>query len=243
MWKAAREGDVDAVERLLAQAPELLDAKVLGLTPLIWAAVGGHLGLVRWLVDHGAGIHETCGGDATALYYACGRGRSSLVRLLLDEGADPTVAAERTSTPLMIASLGGHLETVRVLLGHLEVKTTINRCCDDGKTALWLACSRCHGGVVKALLESGANPTIADSRGITPIAIANQECDLDAALAEGCRECVAALEVISTSPASAFHPTAEASVLSWRGGRRPSGPTRCGRPDKWPTSRGPTRWR
>jgi hypothetical protein len=32
-------------------------------------------------------------------------------------------------------------------------------------------------------------------------------------------------------------------VVSGNGGRRPSGPTCCGRPARWPTSRGAEQWR
>jgi ankyrin repeat protein len=49
-----------------------------------------------------------------------------VVRLLLERGADPTIATRWGSTPLMIASFGGHLEVVRLLLGHPSAKATIN---------------------------------------------------------------------------------------------------------------------
>jgi hypothetical protein len=46
------------VERLVAGEPGLLDATGggLGLTPLIWAAQEGHVGVVRLLLDKGAAI-------------------------------------------------------------------------------------------------------------------------------------------------------------------------------------------
>jgi hypothetical protein len=86
---------------------------------------------------------------------------------------------------------------VRVLLGHPSAKANINRRDDVGKTALWEACRMGRGGVVRALLGSGADPTIASNDGTTPLAIAKQDPDdVDAGIsAEGRRECVAALEV------------------------------------------------
>jgi hypothetical protein len=59
---------------------------------------------------------------------------------------------------------------------------------------------------VQALLESGADPTIADNDGTTPMAIAKQDPDDDdiecGASAEGRRECVAALKVSFCPPLS-----------------------------------------
>jgi ankyrin repeat protein len=87
-----------------------------------------------------------------------------------------------------------------VLLGHHRAKSAINNRDDEGKTALWCACYWGHGGVARALLPSGADPTIAArSDGTTPMAIAKQEPHRGDISAEGRRECVAELEVSSLS--------------------------------------------
>jgi ankyrin repeat protein len=120
-----------------------------------------------------------------------------VVKLLLERGADPVIATRTGWTPLMEASSQGHLEVVRVLLGHPSAKATINHHRDDyGRTALWWACFNGRGEVVRELLENGADPTIASNAGITPVTIAKGDPD-DARRDEGRRECVAALEVRS----------------------------------------------
>jgi uncharacterized protein len=92
----------------------------------------------------------------SALWSACSGGRTHVVRLLLEGGADPTITDDDDGwTPLIVASAGGHSEVVRVLLGHPSGKATINRR-SGGKTALYHACFTGRGGVVRALLESGA---------------------------------------------------------------------------------------
>jgi ankyrin repeat protein len=58
-----------------------------------------------------------------------------------------------------------------------------------------LACFRGLEGVVKALLESGADVTIANNLGMTPMAIAKQFAPHPSASAGGRRKCVAALKV------------------------------------------------
>jgi hypothetical protein len=88
---------------------------------------------------------------------------------------------------------------VRLLLGHrwAIAKATINQGNQAGRTALCCACYRGRGGVVRALLESGADPTIPTNNGSTPMAIAKWDPpdDDDDISAEGRRECVAELEV------------------------------------------------
>jgi hypothetical protein len=58
IWDAARRGDLAEVKRVLGQHPGLLDAGVGGMTLLMFASVGGHVDVVRWLVDKGAGLNE-----------------------------------------------------------------------------------------------------------------------------------------------------------------------------------------
>jgi hypothetical protein len=89
---------------------------------------------------------------------------------------------------------------VRLLLDHPVARTTINQRDHDGETELWEACCTGRGGVVRALLESGADPTIADNGGTTPMALAKDTTEttttwLYGVTFEARRECVAALEV------------------------------------------------
>jgi hypothetical protein len=155
---------------------------------------------VRRLLDQGAATNQRGGaypGGQTALWCACSGGHPSSVGLLLERGADPTTANDRGSTPLLTASRRGRLEVVRLLLAHPSAKSTVNHRDGEGATALWWACKCGRGGVVRALLEGGADPTTAHSDGTTPTALAKQEPPPGRGVttAEGRRECVAALEV------------------------------------------------
>jgi ankyrin repeat protein len=197
IWKAAMDGDVGTLEFLVGQDPRLLEAPDLGMTPLMYASAGGRVEVVRCLMDQGAAINKWSSQGWCALSLAIDHSRPAVVRLLVERGADPTSATNKGSTPLIAASSKGQLETVRVLLGHPSVKATINRRKDDGDTALWSACFWGRGGVVRALLENGADPTIASANGTTPMAAAKQDPDIrfPGATAEGRRDCVVALRV------------------------------------------------
>jgi ankyrin repeat protein len=169
----------------------------------IWAAASkGDVGEVRRLLDDGAVINQQSPFGFTALWFASCLGHPPVVKLLLERGANPTIAEDRGSTPLMVATLKGRVEVVRVLIDHPSARATLNHRDREGRTALWWACQRGRGGVARALLESGADLTIADNDGTTPMALAKQQAppDRNDISAEGRRECVAALEVRSCLP-------------------------------------------
>jgi ankyrin repeat protein len=226
IWRAAGEGDVLEVERLVGQDPGLLDAKDnRGRTPLILASRNVHVECARWLLDKGAAMDEREEHGFTATLSASVIGRAPAVKMLLERGADPTIAQNDGLLPLMAASGLGHLEVVHVLLGHPRAKATINIRGSQGRTALWLACHWGRAGVVRALLDSGADFKISDIYGTSPIAIAKQAVAPQApqtdpqliVSAEGRRDCVAALEVRFSS-LSAPPPLRPALLIScWLG--------------------------
>ena len=102
-----------------------------GITPLYWAAVKGHIELMKLLIDiTDDGHNARCTEDgATPLYIAAYNGHTEVVKLLLDHKAD--VNASRTdggATPLYIAAYSGHTEVVTLLLDH---KADVNASCTD----------------------------------------------------------------------------------------------------------------
>ncbi|MDH3206663.1 MAG: ankyrin repeat domain-containing protein [Gemmatimonadota bacterium] len=76
-----------------------------GLTPLLHAARQGHLESIEALLDLGADIDQTGGGDGTSpLLIATINGQFDAAMLLLDRGADPNVASTLNgATPLFAA--------------------------------------------------------------------------------------------------------------------------------------------
>ena len=82
LWKAARGGDIDIVEILLAAGA---DVRTWDDQPLRYAAVNGYADIVKLLLEYGADIHVY---RDSALRIAAIKGYFEIVKILLEYGAD-----------------------------------------------------------------------------------------------------------------------------------------------------------
>jgi hypothetical protein len=104
---------------------------------------------------------HTAGRLSEALRYACGNGRTEVAELLLGRGADLADADQQGQTPAHIAVIGGHHDTLKVLLAYDPPLEHLNAYGGTvlGQT-LW---SAGHGGdpdhyipIIDTLLAAGA---------------------------------------------------------------------------------------
>ena len=77
--------------------------------PMYLAAEGGHLEVVRLLLEGGADHSAAIQSGATALIAAAMTGNSEVVRLLLEAGADQNAASQGGVTALIVAAQSGRL--------------------------------------------------------------------------------------------------------------------------------------
>ena len=81
----------------------------------------------------------------------------------------------QTTTPLIIAARNGHVKVVRLLLEHFDVNieevgtVKFDGYVIEGATALWCSAGAGHDGVVRTLLEAGADVNHATFSNSTPL--------------------------------------------------------------------------
>ena len=113
---------------------------------------------VRQVLRNGANVN--CGSDGdyvtSPLEEACHKGYDEIVRILLDAGANVWWSHCHGRSATSAAIEGGHLSTLEMLLNHdnglLEIVNL------NGKTPLLTAISSRKFGIVRFLLDRGANP-------------------------------------------------------------------------------------
>ena len=139
--RAARLGDLAALERLLAEGVDIElwhdadkehGSQLRQLTPLMTAARsidGATDETIRWLLERGASLHAVSGGDVTAAWYAAGKGgrwerdpwhlvpsHAARLKVLLDAGLDPNEASFTGRSLLSEACHAGDPDAVKLLL-------------------------------------------------------------------------------------------------------------------------------
>ncbi|CAL1146636.1 unnamed protein product [Cladocopium goreaui] len=195
--QAAKEGNVGAVRHLLQVDPQSLEqVDRLGVGPLAYAAVEGHLEVVQVLLAAGASVEaknhngrgpqrrdgcdrtdvvgRRCNRRNGPLHFAAQEGHPEVVEALLAAGAsveakdDDGRGPQRRDgdEPLAMAAAEGHLEVVEALLA---AGASVEARGSVGRTPLHDAAKRGHTAAVEQLLAAGAAVDAANNEGRTPL--------------------------------------------------------------------------
>ncbi len=183
LMRAARSGEIQAMQAQLTQGADVHARSPRGSTPLMFAVEGG-LPAVNLLLSKGARIDEESANGMTALAWAVSLQRPEVFGRLLAAGADPQHLLANRQTLLHMVAKSGLPSVAKILLergvkpdatdiynetalifaakaGQAEVVRVLAPLSERShrnaynETALTLACTKGHREVVKALLDAG----------------------------------------------------------------------------------------
>lgn len=175
LMAAAARGDEGEIKALVTAGAKVDIRDAHGRTPLHVAAFGGRHGAMRALVAAGADPNALENDRYDIVTIAAVADDLPTLRLALQLGASAkNITSPYNGTALIAAAHLGHEEAVRILIGAGAPLDHINNL---GWTAVIESIVLGDGGprhtaTLRILLEAGANPSLADRSGQTPLALA-----------------------------------------------------------------------
>ena len=173
LHRAAHNGDVDDIRRL-ARAGAALDARdANGRTPAHVAAFASRNAALSALAHAGADMNALDNQAYDVVTIAAVADDPALMSIAIELGNDPGLTTSPyRGTALIAAAHLGHVEVVRRLIVAGAPLDHVNNL---GWTALMEAVILGNGGprhqqVVRLLLDAGADRSLADRSGVTPLA-------------------------------------------------------------------------
>ncbi|MDQ0186564.1 ankyrin repeat domain-containing protein [Cytobacillus sp. FSL W7-1323] len=170
--KAARDGDKDHLLTLLNIGANINALDDEGNTAVMAATQQNQVEIVQVLIAHGADINIRNKRLDNVLLYAGAEGLLEIVQLAIQAGADTTITNRYGGIAIIPACERGHIEVVKELLTHSD--TDVNHINNLHWTALLEAIILSDGGkthqeIVQLLIDHGADITITDKDGVTPL--------------------------------------------------------------------------
>ena len=176
---AVRNGDNEAVQKLLQSKTDINLAAADGTTALHWAAHESDTALVNLLLVHGANPDAANDYGITPLWLACTNQNADMVQKLLQADANPNTALWTGETVLMNCAQTGTTGAVKALLEHgANVNASESK---KGQTALMWAAANSHSEVTGLLVKQGANISAKSASGFTPLLFAARSGDVESA--------------------------------------------------------------
>jgi len=174
---AAERGDTATVLRLIADGAAINAQDARGRTPVMAATHANHVETVGALIRAGADVNIRDDRKDNPFLYAGAEGLLDILRLTIAAGADTKMTNRFGGTALIPAAERGHVAIVEELLTRTDVD--VNHINNLGWTALLEAIVLSDGGprhqqIVRLLIDHGADLTIADKDGVTPLQHARQ---------------------------------------------------------------------
>lgn len=172
-FRAVQTDDARTVKSMLAGGFDANSLNPIGGEPaLVLAAREGSMQVLDALLAHaGTRIDTPAVNGNTALMMAAFKHNMPAVQALLAKGA----AVNRDGwTPLHYAAAGGDNEIARLLLKHGARIDALSPRASGAYTPLMMAAREGHDSTALLLIDSGANPGLTNSEGLTPAQLAER---------------------------------------------------------------------
>ena len=170
--KAAQEGDLKSIERLMADGADVNASSNEQWTPFTIAAQGFALETVNTLFGQSAALDSSAGQGWTALMIATIAGHLEVVRALVEKGAQVNTLNNQGWTALRFAVSMDEAEILRALL---NAGADANIPDHEGKTALMQAAGENIQDSLKMLLDAGADTHLKDHNEQTALMLAERQ--------------------------------------------------------------------
>ena len=135
---ASYHGHLNIVQFILSEydGDANFEFNAKGTRPIHVAVSGGHWGVVKALIEHGASVNSADKRGQTPLLLACRHDQLEIAELLIDQGAKVNVAKTNGTTILHMASAFAGPELFQLILNNNACCTVVN---SKGETPLMIA--------------------------------------------------------------------------------------------------------
>ena len=147
---------------------EHINQPIFSNVSVLWIAASiNNFAIVKLLVEHGANVNHRTKTHSTPLRGACFNGNLDMIRYLIDKGADIHITKENNDTNLMVSVCHKHWNVIMYLVHDLKVD--VNKCDNDGRSALYDAVNSGSLEIVEFLLKNGARNFRANKDRMSPL--------------------------------------------------------------------------
>lgn len=166
------ENNVDAVAKALDKGANVNTQDASKRSLLLLATIAQQAEMIKLLAERGANVNLQANNQDSPFLYAGATGQTDALRLFLTKGAKFDIYNRYNGTALIPACERGHVETVRLLANTKGYPVNhVNRL---GWTGLMEAIvlgdgSEKYQQIVQILKDAGADMTIPDHNGTTPV--------------------------------------------------------------------------
>jgi len=189
---AVRYNREEIAEHLISKGADIRAIKkqspksIRGITPFMQAALDNKTDFVKMLLKHGIEVDTRDPVDnTTLLHVAASHPRLQCVEILLEAGADVNARSKDGWTPLHNAAINGNIFITELLISrgadiNAQVTAPLKGMWEDswdgtaGDTSLHLAARERKYDTVSVLLNHGASVTLRNTKGETPMQLAQE---------------------------------------------------------------------